>query len=71
METPDTCPLCALARTADDTTGLTWSSQHETDGRVTWICPTCSRAQLWLIEAGMTIATPLAPAKAVPVAHAA
>ena len=71
METPDTCPLCALARTADDTTGLTWSSQHETDGSVTWICPTCTRAQLWLIEAGLTFATPHAPAQAVPLSPAA
>lgn len=60
MET-HTCPLCALARTNADTAGLTWSSQHERgpdDARrtVTWICPTCTRAQLWLIEAGLPIA---------------
>ena len=71
METPDTCPLCALARTADDATGLAWSSQHEADGRVTWICPTCTRAQLWLIEAGLTIATAHAPAQVVPLSRAA
>ena len=71
METPDTCPLCALARTTDDTTGLTWSSQHETDGSVTWICPTCTRAQLWRIEALLSVATPTAPAAPVPVRPAA
>ena len=71
METTATCPLCALARTADDTTGLAWSSQHEADGGVTWICATCTRAQLWLIEAGLTIATAHAPAQAVPLPHAA
>ena len=52
-------------------TGLAWSSQHEADGRVTWICPTCTRAQLWLIEAGLTIATAHAPARAVPLPSAA
>lgn len=59
MET-HTCPLCALARTTADAAGLSWSSQHERshDDRrrtVTWICPTCTRAQLWLIEAGLPI----------------
>lgn len=71
METTATCPLCALARTADDTAGLAWSSQHEADGTVAWICPTCTRAQLWLIEAGLTIATPHAPTRAVPLTRAA
>jgi len=66
-----TCPLCALARTVDDSAGLAWSSQHESDGSVIWICPTCTRAQLWLIEAGMTIATRRGPAKAVPILRAA
>lgn len=61
MET-DTCPLCALPRTAADRSGLRWSSQHESDGAITWICPTCTRAQLWLIEAQMVVATPTAPA---------
>lgn len=65
------CPLCALARTDDDVLGLGWSSQHEFDGAVTWICPTCTRAQLWLIEAGLPIATPSAPARAVPLPRAA
>jgi hypothetical protein len=71
MKTTHTCPLCSLARSADDMAGLAWSSQHETDGTVTWICPTCTRAQLWLIEAGLTIATRSAPARAVPLPHAA
>lgn len=71
METTATCPLCALVRTADDTAGLAWSSQHEADGSVTWICPTCTRAQLWLIEAGLTFATPHAPAQPVPLSPAA
>ncbi len=61
-----TCPLCALDRTAADMAGLAWSSQHEPDGSITWICPTCTRAQLWLIEAGLEIATPHAPAAALP-----
>ena len=64
----DTCPLCALPHTPGD---LTWSSQHEPDGTVVWICPTCTRAQLWLIEAGLTIATPRAPAWPVPARRAA
>ena len=68
---PTDCPLCALTRTANDTAGLAWSSQHERDGCVTWICPTCTRAQLWLIEAGLTVATATAPARAVPVPEAA
>lgn len=54
MET-HTCPLCALARTTADAAGLSWSSQHERDRTVTWICPTCTRAQLWLIEAGLPV----------------
>ncbi len=70
MET-HTCPLCALARSTDDATGLGWSSQHESDGTITWICPTCTRAQLWLIEAGLPIATWNAPARAVPLPDAA
>ena len=70
METP-TCPLCALARNTADAAGLTWSSQHEPNGTVTWICPTCTRAQLWLIEAGLPIATATAPARAVPLPRAA
>jgi len=54
MET-DTCPLCSLARTAADAAGLDWSSQHERNRTVTWICPRCTRAQLWLIEAGLAV----------------
>jgi hypothetical protein len=71
VENSDTCPLCALARTAEDVAGLAWSSQHETDGAVTWICPTCTRAQLWLIEAGMTFASAHAPARPAPLSTAA
>lgn len=69
--TTHTCPLCSLSRSAADAGGLTWSSQHETDSSVTWICPTCTRAQLWLIEAGLTIATRNAPAAPIPVRSAA
>jgi hypothetical protein len=58
------CPLCALPRTPEDVVGLTWSSQHELDGTVTYICPTCTRAQLWRIEALLAVATPTAPAAA-------
>lgn len=70
MET-DTCPLCALPGPTDTAAGLDWSSQHEPDGTVVRICPTCTRAQLWLIEAGLTIATPDAPAAPVPARRAA
>ncbi len=70
METTH-CPLCALARTTDDVAGLAWSSQHEADGTTTWICPTCTRAQLWLIEAGLPIATATAPTATVPLPRAA
>lgn len=65
------CPLCALARTAADEAGLDWSSQHEPDGTVTWICPTCTRAQLWRIEALLAVASPAAPASPVPQRRAA
>jgi hypothetical protein len=70
METTH-CPLCALARTTDDAAGLAWSSQHEADGTITWICPTCTRAQLWLIEAALPIATATAPAATIPLPRAA
>jgi hypothetical protein len=71
MDIPHTCPLCARDATPADVSGLGWSSQHEADGTVTWICPTCTRAQLWLIEAGFEIATRTAPAAAVPLPRAA
>jgi hypothetical protein len=61
MET-NPCPLCALPHTPDAAAGLEWSSQHEPDGTVTWICPTCTRAQLWRIEAMLAVASPTAPA---------
>lgn len=65
------CPLCALPRSATDVDGLKWSSQHEPDGTITWICPTCTRAQLWRIESLLAVATPSAPAAAVPLRPAA
>lgn len=61
MENPAPCPLCALPRTPADVAGLAWSSQHEMDGSITWICPTCTRAQLWRIEALLAVASPCAP----------
>jgi hypothetical protein len=51
--------------------GLAWSSQHEPDGSVTWICPTCTRAQLWRIEALLAVASPTAPAAPIPLRPAA
>ena len=57
-----TCPLCALERTPADAAGLAWTSQHDRAGSITWICPTCTRAQLWRIEALLAIAPPTAPA---------
>lgn len=66
-----TCPLCARPRTTADIAGLEWSSQHEPDGSVTWICPTCTRAQLWRIEALLGVATPIGPAAPTPVRPAA
>jgi hypothetical protein len=66
-----TCPLCARPRTAPDAAGLEWSSQHEPDGSITWLCPTCTRAQLWRIEAHLAVATPTAPAAATPARRAA
>ncbi|MHA6615561.1 hypothetical protein [Pseudonocardia sp. DLS-67] len=52
------CPLCALERTPADAAGLAWSSQHGPDGSITWICPTCTRAQVWRIEALLAVAAP-------------
>jgi hypothetical protein len=66
-----TCPLCALGRTSEDATGLAWSTQHEPDGSLTYICSTCTRAQLWRIEALLAVATPTAPAAPVRVRPAA
>ena len=63
--TSTACPLCALPRTPADAAGLAWSSQHEPDGSITYICPTCTRAQLWRIEALLAVATPNAPAAPV------
>jgi hypothetical protein len=49
METM-TCPLCARPRTAADVRGLAWSSIHDRDGGVRWLCPGCTRGQLPEIE---------------------
>ena len=65
------CPLCSRARSAADASALDWSSQHEADGSTTWICPTCTRAQLWRIEALLRVASPTAPAAPVPLRPAA
>jgi hypothetical protein len=65
------CPLCSLERTQADVAGLAWSSQHEPDGSITWICPTCTRVQLWRIEALLAVASPTAPAAPVPMRRAA
>ncbi|MGE3287482.1 MAG: hypothetical protein AB7J32_15455 [Pseudonocardia sp.] len=54
METPR-CPLCGLHRTIADLRALTWTSQHGSDGSVSWICPACTRAQLFAIEAGLPV----------------
>jgi hypothetical protein len=71
MENTTTCPLCALPRTPADAAGVAWSSQHEQDGSITWICPTCTRAQLWRIEALLAVASPTAPVAPVAVRRAA
>jgi hypothetical protein len=73
MTSPQTssCPLCARRRAPSDVAGLEWSSQHETDGALTWICPTCTRAQLWRIEALLSVATPTAPTAPTPLRPAA
>jgi hypothetical protein len=68
---PSTCPLCAVARTPEDAAGFAWSSQHELDGSITYICPICTRAQLWRIEALLAVASPTAPAAATPLRRAA
>jgi hypothetical protein len=47
------CPGCGRRRTADDSTGLAWSSEHAPDGTVTFICPACTRADIARIEAGL------------------
>jgi hypothetical protein len=58
-------------RTPEDVAGLAWSSQHEPDGSITYICPTCTRAQLWRIEALLAVASSTAPAPPTPVRSAA
>ena len=47
------CPGCARARTADDAAGLAWSSRHTADG-VEFVCPACTRADIGLIEVGLS-----------------
>jgi hypothetical protein len=49
------CPGCHRARTADDATGLTWSSRHTANG-VEFVCPACTRADIVLIETGLPAA---------------
>jgi hypothetical protein len=46
------CPGCGRDRTADDATGVAWSSRHA-GGRVEYVCPTCTRADIGLIEVGL------------------
>ena len=70
MET-QACPLCSLPRTPEDAAGLAWSSQHEPDGSTTYLCPICTRAQLWRIEAMLAVASPSAPASPTPLRSAA
>ncbi len=65
------CPLCARPRTTADSLGVEWSSQHEPDGAVTWICPTCTRAMLWRIEGMLAVASPTAPVAPTPMRRAA
>lgn len=65
------CPLCSRGRSAADAAALDWSSQHEADGSVTFLCHTCTRAQLWRIEAMLRVASPTAPAAPVPLRPAA
>jgi hypothetical protein len=65
------CPLCGRPRTPAEAAGLTWSSQHEADGSITFICPTCTRAQLWRIEAMLAVASPTAPLAPLPLRPAA
>lgn len=47
------CPGCQRARTADDAAGVTWSSRHTADGPE-FVCPACTRADIMLIEAGLS-----------------
>ncbi len=47
------CPGCARDRTADDAAGLAWSSRHTADG-VEFVCPACTRADIGLIEVGLS-----------------
>jgi hypothetical protein len=54
MET-SCCPLCGLHRTITDVRALSWSSQHTQDGTAIWICPTCTRVQLFQIETGLPL----------------
>jgi hypothetical protein len=54
MET-SSCPLCGLHRTIADLRALTWTSQHAPDGSMSWICPACTRDQLFAIEAGLPL----------------
>jgi hypothetical protein len=70
MDNPS-CPACARPRTPADAAGLGWTSQHEPGGRVSWICPDCTREQLWRIEALLDVAELGVEAGAAPVRPAA
>ena len=53
------CPGCGRDRTADDASGVAWSSRHTADGPemvIEFVCPTCTRADLAQIEAGLPTA---------------
>jgi hypothetical protein len=67
MET-HSCRSCARPRTPADAAGLSWSSQHEPDGRISWICPDCTRDQLWRIEALLGVGPAAVPAPVRPAA---
>ncbi|MBL8927143.1 MAG: hypothetical protein JNM77_13025 [Pseudonocardia sp.] len=55
------CPGCGRRRTAD-ARGLAWSSEHAPDGTVTFVCPACTRADIFRIEAGLPGRQPRRPA---------
>ena len=55
------CPGCARARTADDAAGLAWSSRHTATG-VEFVCPACTRADIGLIEVGLSTGDRRSPA---------
>jgi hypothetical protein len=50
-----TCMICELGRTVADVRGVAWTSEHGPDGTVRWICPPCTRDQLFQIETGLPL----------------